>query len=377
MSRQYMSAGKAVNAVLFDGRSLKAYCAKTNVRIGKVDYALACETIKFSQIIRSLLEETGLSADLDVSNAGLLYVMVYELLFGSGKISGGGAVKRTITAHTTALKNLLAEKMKTVNAQSIYDLLPKSIQAHSSLPKYVRINEIKLSIADGIAHLNSFLQDHFVGALSTDIHIPSLVQLPPCSKSLGQHPLVANGRLIIQDKASCFPSQILMDYWKRGDIIDACAAPGNKTSHMASILKTFKGSTKDAPSIFAFDKNPTRAKLLSRRMEQAGADTIVETCNCDFLLVNGSSPKYNNVRAILVDPSCSGSGVIRSLERCVDIPHRKASEEMPGEERILQLQQFQISVVKKAMSFAKAEVIVYSTCSIHEVKYGIFTIHFQ
>ena len=57
------------------------------------------------------------------------------------------------------------------------------------------------------------------------------VVLPLKSPSFGQHPRTKDGCLIIQDKASCFPSQLLMDAWTGGDVIDACAAPGNKTSH--------------------------------------------------------------------------------------------------------------------------------------------------
>jgi hypothetical protein len=40
-------AGKAVSAVRFGGRSFKGYCAALgNGRMGKVDFALASETLK-------------------------------------------------------------------------------------------------------------------------------------------------------------------------------------------------------------------------------------------------------------------------------------------------------------------------------------------
>jgi 16S rRNA C967 or C1407 C5-methylase (RsmB/RsmF family) len=48
-----------------------------------------------------------------------------------------------------------------------------------------------------------------------------------------------------------------------GDIIDACAAPGNKTSHIAALTNRHRKELKC--KIFAFDKNPVRAELLQKR----------------------------------------------------------------------------------------------------------------
>ena len=84
----------------------------------------------------------------------------------------------------------------------------------------------------------------------------------------------------MQDKASCFTAEALMHGWTcPGDVIDACAAPGNKTrlvvvvsprivwwtkrlimiaSHLACLVG--KGKT-----VFAFDKSETRAKVRCAR----------------------------------------------------------------------------------------------------------------
>ena len=37
--------------------------------------------------------------------------------------------------------------------------------------------------------------------------------------------------------------------------------------------------------------------------------TCVESCNQDILSVNPEDPKYSKVEYIIVDPSCSGSGI--------------------------------------------------------------------
>ena len=49
------------------------------------------------------------------------------------------------------------------------------------------------------------------------------------------HPLIQQGHLIIQDKASCLPPHVLRP--TRHDIlIDACAAPGNKTTFASALM---------------------------------------------------------------------------------------------------------------------------------------------
>ena len=57
--------------------------------------------------------------------------------------------------------------------------------------------------------------------------------------------------------------------------IDACAAPGNKTSHLAAIL----GNT---GAVIAFDPDQRRMALLQRLTGKAGA-TCIATRNMSFL----------------------------------------------------------------------------------------------
>lgn len=193
---------------------------------------------------------------------------------------------------------------------------------------------------------------------------------------LYKDPWVKEGKLIIQDKASCFPSQILYDEWLAdnccGDIIDACAAPGNKTSHIAALISSSSPSEMNnqhqnkETNIFAFDKSVKRSQLLQDRMKQMSIDNVKVLCG-DFLEINIDDPLYKKVSGILLDPSCSGSGVVRSLERAVELKEDNngcTSEE--EKKRLLKLQSFQIQAIEKAMSFPKVTTIVYSTCSVHE-----------
>ena len=99
MSRQYIAAGAMVDS-FNAGESFKNY----KKQIGKMEYLLASETLKYSSVLDVILGNCSMvkkskgqkdENTLDV-NDGVMRVMIYDLLFGLGKISGGGAVKRKI-----------------------------------------------------------------------------------------------------------------------------------------------------------------------------------------------------------------------------------------------------------------------------------------
>ena len=59
--------------------------------------------------------------------------------------------------------------------------------------------------------------------------------------------------------------------------------------------------------IFAFDREASRLSTMRALLKKTGAD-CVSTTHKDFLRVDPHDPKYKEVKYILVDPSCSGSG---------------------------------------------------------------------
>ena len=151
---------------------------------------------------------------------------------------------------------------------------------------------------------------------------------------------------------------MLLDAWPSltglGDVADACAAPGNKTSHVAAGLFELGGAAASA-TVHAFDKNPRRQALLSRRMQAAGA-AQVQVRLADFLTLDARDESLCDVSAVLVDPSCSGSGVVRDIGR---------TDADSSPERLLSLHTFQVQVMLAALAFPSAEVVVYSTCSVY------------
>jgi putative methyltransferase len=72
---------------------------------------------------------------------------------------------------------------------------------------------------------------------TNDIHIPNLLAFAP-KTVFHSDPAYTTGKIILQDKASCFPA-VVLDPPASDDtvVIDATAAPGNKTSHLSALMK--------------------------------------------------------------------------------------------------------------------------------------------
>lgn len=248
MSRQYIVSGKCVEAVL-QGKSFKAYCS--SIKLGRVDYALACETLKYMDVLKELFKRLDIVISRVDVNIGIFFVMAFELLFGKKKVTGGGAVKRKLCEYKALLEAEVLLLLKEKGFSEPHELISQSVKSSCELPKYIRVNELKMDLLRGLQEVKT-LSDDSTDACHFDVLIPSLIALPAKAPSLGESSRVKSGSLIIQDKASCFPSQVLSDIWQGGDIIDATAAPGNKTSHMASEI--FKNKRYAGEKIFAFDK---------------------------------------------------------------------------------------------------------------------------
>lgn len=282
-----------------------------------------------------------------------------------------------------------------------------------SHPRWVRVNTIKTSLDEqlgttfaGYKNLDS-LQQIVDGSHSStgrilhiDKHIPNLVALPS-STELSKTTAYLSGDIILQDKGSCFPAYLLDPRPEDGDFLDACAAPGNKTTHLAAIMKD-RNTNLLKPKIYACEKDKSRALTLERMVQTAGAEGhVIIKPGQDFLRVDPNKAPWNEVGALMLDPSCSGSGIVgRDEALVVFLPSRDASdvsanssrkrkrkskgeipavvggmqEENPISEvkpsdqlcaRLTALSMFQLKLLLHAFRFPKACRITYSTCSIY------------
>ena len=128
-----------------------------------------------------------------------------------------------------------------------------------------RLDALSLNPVDELISLknttNGYLLDTNVGNLVA-LH-PSY----PVTTLLAQD--YQSGAIILQDKASCIPADLL-DAEQGAKVLDACAAPGNKTTQLAAAV----GPT---GRIIAVEKDPKRALTLKTMVDKAGASDCTLT----------------------------------------------------------------------------------------------------
>jgi 16S rRNA C967 or C1407 C5-methylase (RsmB/RsmF family) len=508
-------------------------------------------------------------------------VGVYEQIFGRG-IQGGGRLKRAIVDSEPQLRSALQASVDKHAAAQLAAKQAKGTTTGAAVgqERCIRVNTLLMTVEDAVTALTTGAPAPAAasaapaawpvlspGEVAVDSDVPYLLHLlAPDAHSrlrLHEHPLVANGRLILQDKASALTAHALMqdllpahlsglsspaaspgadgsvgkkrgrasdgersgadahaatapglapkrarlaegagaapDALPAGDAaapvhaLDACAAPGNKTSQLAALLLAAvrggsSGTAAPPVSVHAFDKDPARAALLHRRMREAcgcgasaaarpayavsfaecrpegaadgegegehdsawaGEDGEEERgsgrqgqqgkgkgkgkgargkrpaagaaappsplirCACaDFLALDPRDPAFARVRYLLLDPSCSGSGMAaKDATRAVagaggparaaaaakaaaaadaapampaaeliqfysaptgDAARAGAGDELGsggrrqpgGQHRVASLAAFQRRALAHALSFPALQRVAYSTCSL-------------
>ncbi|MGM0214651.1 16S rRNA (cytosine(967)-C(5))-methyltransferase RsmB [Enterococcus sp. AZ109] len=159
--------------------------------------------------------------------------------------------------------------------------------------------------------------------------------------------LYEEGLLTIQDESSMLVAQA-MGVQPGELILDACAAPGGKTTHMAALLEG-KGK------ITALDIHEHKLKLVRENAERLHVSEVVETMEMDARTAAEHFAEESFDR-ILIDAPCSGLGLMR---RKPDIKYQKKPQDFQ------QLPKIQREILEScAPTLKKGGILVYSTCTI-------------
>jgi 16S rRNA (cytosine967-C5)-methyltransferase len=127
-------------------------------------------------------------------------------------------------------------------------------------------------------------------------------------------------------------------------VLDACAAPGGKTTHLAQLMR-------DSGQIVAGDIQIGRLRMLRNNVERLGLTSITAVVADATQAV----PIRGYCDRILVDAPCSGLGVLR---RHPDIKWRKTSADL------VPLQVLQLTLLHNLQDvLAPHGMMVYSVCS--------------
>ncbi len=154
------------------------------------------------------------------------------------------------------------------------------------------------------------------------------------------------GLVTIQDETSQLVAPTLkIEGWE--EILDACAAPGGKTTHMASYLTS--------GHITALDLYDHKLALIEDNAKRLGVSQKIITRKLDATQV-AEAFAPDSFDKILVDAPCSGIGLIR---RKPDIKYNKEAGDFTS------LQHVQLSILDSVcQTVKKGGIITYSTCTI-------------
>jgi len=121
-------------------------------------------------------------------------------------------------------------------------------------------------------------------------------------------PLFHAGTYYVQESSSMFLEQfILLSNSKKLKVLDLCAAPGGKSTHLSSLLS-------DDSLLVSNEVIHPRALVLSENLKKWGNPNVVVTCNDprDFSRL----PGFFDI--IVVDAPCSGEGLFRRDPSAMD-----------------------------------------------------------
>jgi 16S rRNA (cytosine967-C5)-methyltransferase len=157
------------------------------------------------------------------------------------------------------------------------------------------------------------------------------------------HPAYAAGAFTPQSRASQLVAPIV-DPQPGERVLDLCAAPGGKTTHLAALMQ-------GTGEVVAVERNPQRAGALTATCERmrAGNVKVVTADANDFDGAHGFD-------RVLLDPPCSGLGTLRSHP---DLRWRVAPSDI---DRLAAEQDALLAAARRALR--PDGTLVYSICTL-------------
>ena len=205
----------------------------------------------------------------------------------------------------------------------------------------VRANRLKTS-ADELLKL---LTDYEVEAQRI-FSLPDALMVRPAGHPVSSLPGYREGLFAVQDGASQMVAPLLAP--ARGErVLDACAAPGGKTAHLAALVN-------NELELVACDSDPVRLEEMRLNLERLGVGPPRLTC--------GDASDPNFVRSlgtfdkILLDPPCSNLGVLRHNP---EVKYRIRKHDLDA---LARRQRLLLDAVAPALR--PGGLLIYSVCTV-------------
>lgn len=214
----------------------------------------------------------------------------------------------------------------------------RSLIRYTEYSDYLRLNTLKAGVSS-LDHL--FDEGYQLRAVPELSHTYSILEGDGLTGTAGYN----NGDFIIQDKASILVGEVADP--KPGDLVlDVCAAPGIKTSHMAQMMK-------NTGRIISVDDDKRRLVSWRKILDQLGVE-CAESIHADAT----KNDKLPEIEAdiVTVDPPCTSTGLFHKT------PSNKWRLTEQSAETMAEIQKK--ILWNSAQRLKDGGSLVYSTCSI-------------
>lgn len=174
--------------------------------------------------------------------------------------------------------------------------------------------------------------------------LPQALRLVNHAGAIRNLPGFEEGWWMVQDWSAQLVSHCV-DPQPGETVIDACAAPGGKATHLAELMG-------DRGIVWAYDKTPSRLKKVQQNCDRLGLNSIqIETADSRKLT------QTNQADRVLVDAPCSGLG---TLHRHADARWRQTPV------TVQDLATLQAELLNQAATWVKPQgTLIYATCTLH------------
>lgn len=367
-------AAKAISQVLDQGLSLSSVIPELQKNISEKDRALLQELCfgvlrvlpQLEWIIQQLMDKP-LKGKQRILHY-LIMVGLYQLLYTripahaalAETVNGAVALKKTqlkglingVLRQFQRQQDILNERFQNSESRFLHPswLLTRIKQAYpenwvdiiegnnQKPPMWLRVNQIHHSREEYL----QLLEEAGITGIADETH-PNAIRLEvPCNVTL--LPGFNDGWITVQDRSAQRCAELLSPE-NTEQILDLCAAPGGKTTHILEIAPKSQ--------VLAIDIDEQRLKRVKENLNRLNL-------NANVKIGDGRYPEQwcagMQFDRILLDAPCSATGVIR---RHPDIKWLRRNED------ISQLAQIQKEILHAIWPYLKpGGSLVYATCSI-------------
>jgi len=211
------------------------------------------------------------------------------------------------------------------------------LQANNEPPRFtIRVNTLRTevkSLATTFSELGIYVEP--------GLYVPEVLYLSKAPSFEGD--AFQQGLYIVQGEASALCAHFL-DPQPGETVVDLCAAPGGKTTHIAELMQ-------NTGVVYAFDINPQRLGLVRQNAQRLRL-TSIKTVAASAQEAQNTIQQADRV---LLDAPCSGFGVIK---------HKPDIRLHRSEASIKELAELQRELLVKAADLVKpGGTLVYSVCT--------------